>query len=112
MLGFFGRQGSIERPLTSSRLQGAALYGPRYMVLSAPASEAATVGVAGATARAAVGLLKPAARLLPAAASRARVRAGVAADCGGGTEILKGEAVLCLLGAGEPRSCSDPCAAV
>jgi cytochrome P450 len=24
---------------------------------------------------------------------------GVAADCGGGTEILKGEAVLCLLGA-------------
>src|SRR5262249_40616718 len=26
-------------------------------------------------------------------------RAGIAADCGGDTEILKGEAVLCLLGA-------------
>src|SRR5262245_15603902 len=31
------------------------LYRPRYMVLSAPASAAATVGVAGPTARAAVG---------------------------------------------------------
>jgi len=62
MLGFFGRQGSVERPLTSSRLQGAALYRPQ--VLSAPASAAATVGVAGPTARAAVRPLKPAARLL------------------------------------------------